>query len=272
MIRLGLGSWSDSDYTGILYPAGLPPAQRLACYARHFNHVEVNSSYYATPKRDVVKNWVAETPPGFTFDVKLHRAFSASPDKTARDGALLGYFLKGLQPLIRARKLRVLLLVLPPEFSPGRHQLEELEVLARKLRPHPLAVELRDGAWVRGRQRQRTLDFFRARELMWVAVDMPRIAGSPLMPPVDAVTHPRFAYLRLHGRNQGWLTAKTAAERHAYNYTPCELQALALRVRRLADLAGEVHVIANNHAHDFAPKTALGLKALLRPYSNSRAR
>ena len=55
MIRLGLGSWADSEYTGILYPKGLPAANRFGAYSKIFNHVEVNSSYYATPRREAVK-------------------------------------------------------------------------------------------------------------------------------------------------------------------------------------------------------------------------
>ena len=83
------------------------------------------------------------------------------------------------------------------------------------------------------------------------------------MPPVDEVTNPRLAYLRLHGRNREWAKAKTAEERHTYDYPAAELGEIAARARSLATKAERVHVVANNHAQDFAPRTALALQEML---------
>ncbi len=262
-IHVACGSWADAEYVGVLYPKELSAKQRLSGYARWFDHVEVNSSYYATPRANIVEGWIEQTPPEFTFNVKLHRAFSQSPDKTARESPLLGNLLEVVQPLIKKKKLAAFLLVLPPSFGPDRHHLTELDVLAEKLHPHPLAVELRHSGWVKGAQRELTLDYFRDKKLGWVAVDMPTIKGSTIMPAVDVVTNPHCAYLRLHGRNKNYLNATTAEEGHTYAYSPAELKEIAARVRVLADHADFVHVVANNHAEDFAPKTALALQESL---------
>jgi uncharacterized protein YecE (DUF72 family) len=262
-IRIGCGSWGDAEYTGLLYPPGLPPDKRLGCYATWFDHVEVNSSYYATPRREAVVKWVKETPASFLFDVKLHRAFSRSPAKVTRESDLLAYLLKGLQPLIRAKKLGAFLLVLAPDFGPEKHRLDELDLLIDKLQPAPLAVELRHGDWVKGKERAKTLAFFRERQIAWVATDMPRLKDSTILPAIDEVTLPRLAYLRLHGRNKNYLKAKSAAERHTYEYSPAELKEIAARIKRLTGQAEDVCVVANNHAQDFAPKTALAPQRLI---------
>src|SRR5437016_3940991 len=110
-IHVGCGSWADPEYTGVLYPKGLPPAEKLRVYATHFDHIEVNSSYYATPRREATNAWVKQTPPGFIFQIKLHRAFSQSP-AGATKGELVPKLLKGVEPLIRSRRLGVFLLVL----------------------------------------------------------------------------------------------------------------------------------------------------------------
>lgn len=263
-ISVGLGSWSDAEYRGILYPPGTSPARRLGAYAQVFDRVEVNSAYYAIPQRSVVAGWARQTPAAFMFDLKLHRAFSQSPRKTAEDGELLGRLRRSVQPLLKTGKLGVFLLVLPPSFRPERHALHELDVLVEQLKPHRLAVELRHNDWVAGRQRAVTRGYFQERKLVWVNVDMPRIKESSIMPPVDEVTCPDLAYLRLHGRNRHWLEATSAAERHRYDYPPRELRDLARRIRKLAERAKHVHVVANNHARDFAPKTALALRQLLK--------
>jgi uncharacterized protein YecE (DUF72 family) len=263
-IRIGIGSWADDDYTGVLYPEGLPAKERLKTYATHFEHVEVNSTFYATPRQPVVAGWAKQTPPGFTFNIKLHRAFSQNPRKAADEGKLLEWTLAGVTPLVKEKKLGAFLLVLEPEFGPEKRRLDELDSLVQNLQPHALAVELRHSGWVDEARRAETIGYFRARQIAWVAVDMPKIKGSTIMPAIDEVTSADLAYLRLHGRNKGWLQAKSAAERHAYPYTEKELKELAARVKTLAAKAKDVHVIANNHAQDFAPKTALALKAMLK--------
>ena len=262
-IQIGCGSWADPEYAGLLYPHGFPPDMRLSGYAMWFDHVEVNATYYATPRKQAVEKWAALTPPNFLFDIRLHRAFSQSPDKTARDGRLLDYLFAGLEPIVRAKKLGVFLLVLSPSFSPERHRLEELDALANRIRPHQLAVELRHTGWVQGKARAGTLEFFRERQLTWVAVDVPQMADSSLMPPLDVVTQPKLAYLRLHGRNRKYLKAETASERHTYAYRETELQEIAKRIQVLATKAKDVRVVANNHAGDFAPRTALALKQVV---------
>jgi uncharacterized protein YecE (DUF72 family) len=262
-IQCACGSYADPEYAGLLYPRAFPPELRLSAYAMWFDHLELNATYYAMPKPDAVRRWADATPPGFFFDVRLPRLIAQSPEKSAKESTLLERFLEGVRSLDEARKLGAFLLVLSSNFAPPRHRLEELDALVEKLRPHPLAIELRHRAWVTGNARAATLGWFRNRGVTWVAVDMPRIAGSDLMPPVDVVTNPRLAYLRLHGRNPRWLVGKSAAEKHAYSYPETELREIARRVRRLAAGAENVRVVANNHALDFAPRTALALKQQL---------
>lgn len=262
-ISVAIGSWTDKEYKGLLYPKGLPDNERLETYATWFDHVEVNSSYHRVPPVAFVENWVKQTPADFIFDFKLPKEISNDPQSTGRAGPYVGQLLGAARPLIESGKLGTFFLVLPPSFGPEKHRLEELEPLIEKLQPHPLAVELRHRGWVDGERRQRTLEFYRRRKLIWIAVDMPRIEGSTIMPPVDEVTNSRLAYLRLHGRRPDWLKLKDQEAKHTYEYPAAELEEIAARVKALAKKAATVHVVANNHAQDFAPKTALALQRLL---------
>jgi uncharacterized protein YecE (DUF72 family) len=262
-ISVGIGSWTDQEYKGLLYPKGLPDNERLKTYATWFHHVEVNSSYHRVPPVAFVENWVKQTPADFVFDFKLPKEISADPAGAAREGRQVGQLLAAARPLIAAGKLGAFFLVLPPSFGPATHALEELDTLVEKLSPHLLAVELRHRDWIEAERRAQTLEYYRARKLVWIAVDMPRIPGSTIMPPVDEVTNPQLAYLRLHGRRPDWLTLKDQEEKHTYEYPTAELAEIAARVKALAKQAENVHVVANNHAQDFAPKTALALQRLL---------
>jgi uncharacterized protein YecE (DUF72 family) len=261
-IHIGCGSWADDEYVAVLHADGVPSKQRLESYAKTFDYAEVNSSYYATPRANITAGRVKQTPPGFVFDIKLHRAFAQSPVK-AGAGDLPEKLLAGVAPVIEAGRFGTFFIVLPEFFSPKRRKLAELDELVQKLAPHPLAVELRHHGWIEEPQREATFEYFRSRGMVWIGVDMPRLEGTEIMPAVDEVTNPKLAYLRLHGRNPNWFEAKSAEARHTYEYTTKDLEEIAERVRALSTKAETVHVVANNHASDFAPKAALALKRLL---------
>ena len=286
-IRVGTSSWADPGFVKEWYPPKLPAKERLSWYSQRFELVELNSSFYAVPDRSTVHGWVEVTPPGFTLDVKLHRALSRHsapvdslpPDlrdqaETAGRGrvaltseletALARRIVEEMAPLSEAGKLGTYLLQLTPAFSPARHQLEELDGLVEVFGALGLAMELRNRNWVDDRRREATLDWFADRGVTYVTVDAPPADNFQIMPPVDAVTNPSIAYLRAHGRNtKGYLTGRSVAERFAWQYTDDELEEIAGRARGLAESAGEVHVAFNNNRGDDAPTAAQRFRALL---------
>ena len=135
-------------------------------------------------------------------------------------------------PLREGGKFGTYLLQLTPAFSPRKHRLEELDTVVGILGPHGLAVELRNRNWVEGEQREAALDWFADRGVTFVGVDAPPADNFQIMPPIDAVTNPRIAYLRAHGRNtKGYLTGRSVAERFAWQYTDDELAEIAARAR-----------------------------------------
>ncbi len=48
-LRFGTCSWSEKSWVGPFYPPGTKPADYLREYARHFDTVEADSTYYACP-------------------------------------------------------------------------------------------------------------------------------------------------------------------------------------------------------------------------------
>jgi uncharacterized protein YecE (DUF72 family) len=260
-IRIGCGSWTDPEYVGVIYPKGLPKDRYLATYATWFDRVEVNAFSHRIQSRATVAKWTEQTPAEFCFDIKLPRAFSDNP--ALPHEALMTRFLDSVQPLVEAKKLGAFLLSLGTKFSPKNSRLDEIDWLAGKLQPFPLAVELRHRAWVDPTNREATLKAFREKNLTWVALDLPQLDASSLPPPVDEVTTPRLAYMRLHGRNPNYLSAKTTEEKHNHRYLPEELKEIADRIRALAAKSQELHVSVNTHCEDFAPKAALALRELL---------
>ena len=69
-ILLGTSSFTATGWRGSFYPKGLRPADYLSYYAQHFDTVEIDSTFYATPNVSVVRSWNAKTPQGFLFAAK----------------------------------------------------------------------------------------------------------------------------------------------------------------------------------------------------------
>ena len=70
-ILLGTSSFTATGWQGSFYPKGLRPADYLGYYAQHFDTVEIDSTFYATPNVSVVRSWNAKTPEGFLFAAKV---------------------------------------------------------------------------------------------------------------------------------------------------------------------------------------------------------
>jgi uncharacterized protein YecE (DUF72 family) len=286
-ILIGTSSWADPGFVKEWYPPKMAAKERLPWYAQRFQTVELNSSFYAVPDRSTVHQWVAATPDEFVFDVKVHRALSrhAAPldslPPDLRDGvattergrirlsaelevAIARRLVEETAPLAVAGKLGAYLVQLTPAFAPRRHELEELDALVEAFAPHLVAVELRHRGWVREKRIERTLGWFSERGVAFVCVDAPPGDEIPIMPPLDAVTNERLAYLRAHGRNtEGYLRGRSVAERFAWRYSDEELEEIGGRVGSLAEQAGEVHVAFNNNRGDDAPTAAQRFRALL---------
>ncbi|MBE0429339.1 MAG: DUF72 domain-containing protein [Thermoleophilia bacterium] len=72
-IRIGTSGWNYGHWRDIFYPPGLGSSEWLAHYARSFDTVEINATFYRLPKPEHVNNWASQTPPGFMFAVKGSR-------------------------------------------------------------------------------------------------------------------------------------------------------------------------------------------------------
>jgi uncharacterized protein YecE (DUF72 family) len=115
---LGCAVWAYKDWVGDLFPPGSKSADFLSLYSRRLTTVEGNTTFYATPKPEVVARWAAETPDTFRFCFKLPREVShegplaaqveptrAFVERMAGLGERLGPFFLQLPPGYRADKI-----------------------------------------------------------------------------------------------------------------------------------------------------------------------
>ncbi len=128
---------------GRFYPAGVRSADRLALYARAFDVVEVDSTFYGPPPRERFVSWRERTPDGFVFTLKLPG--ETTHELSLQDARLALRFCDDAREL--GRKLGPILIQLPASHGPAA-----FDVTAAFLRVLPtdlgFAIEFRDRAWL----------------------------------------------------------------------------------------------------------------------------
>ena len=103
-----------------------PGFDELEYYARHFDTVEVNSTFYGVPRRSVTEAWAGRTPDDFAFAVKLYQQFThpkvfaaatGNSEDVKADRGDVERFRDAIAPLHEAGKLGALLAQFPASFK-----------------------------------------------------------------------------------------------------------------------------------------------------------
>ena len=240
-LRTGCSSWTSDAWRGRFYPAGIADPDRLRYYARRFDTVEVDASYYRDPGPNLARRWAAVTPEGFIFALKMPRAL-LDPDAPAPPEAVEA-FLTTARAL--GSKLGPILLQFPPSFSPRRHR-EFLERRLSRLAPGlRYAVELRHADWFREPHRSTLTQ--RLGEL-GVALAWSYLTYRDM--PADLTAD--FVYLRFIGDH----TTLPASTHGTTRIDRTEAVRRWAAPAREADRNGhDVFVYFNNHFAGFAPES-----------------
>ena len=250
-VRLGACAWSFEEWRGTFYPAELPEDRWLEFYSRYFPAVEVDSTFYAAPSESTVLRWVESTPATFRFACKLPRSITHAC--RLRDcSAELTQFLRAIELL--APKLQVILIQLPPSFSPkdGRSVLRGfVEQLPRDFR---FAIEFRHGGW----HRPQVVRLLQKHRVCWVWADTSPLNERNLAPFELWPNTTDFIYVRLLG-DYTTKYGQDGARMHQYGKLQWKreaaLESWALKMERHADEARSVWAFVNNHYEGFAPET-----------------
>jgi uncharacterized protein YecE (DUF72 family) len=252
-ILIGTSGYSFRDWVGPFYPPGTKPGDFLPHYCRHFEAVEVNSTYYGIPHPRVLEQMQRKTPPNFHFTVKLNRAMTHD---SSRDPRLYQEFLAVLEPLKQAGKYDGLLAQFPWGFKRTPDSLAHLGALRELLPGEPLFVEFRHDSWlVPGFE-----EWLREKGLGYCSVDEPRLRG--LIPPIARITS-QDAYVRFHGRNaRNWWGGP--GDRYDYEYSEGELREWLQKITELAERARRTYLFFNNCHAGQAARNAKLMQELIR--------
>ncbi len=143
-IRVGTQGWNYDAWVGPFYPTGTRPADFLTIYARAFDTVEVDSTFYATPAVKTVQGWAQRTPDDFLFALKLPQEITHERRLRNIDDVAAEFFDRARE---LGPKLGPILIQLGPDFGPA-----ELPAVAQLLPKLPrdmrFAIEFRQRGWI----------------------------------------------------------------------------------------------------------------------------
>lgn len=182
--RIGTAGWSIPKQHAAAFPAG---GSHLERYARRFNAVEINSSFYRPHRRATYERWAASVPEGFAFAVKAPRAITHDA-RLAGCTPALERFLDEAAGL--GSKLGPLLFQLPPSFAFDARKARAFLKALRARHAGAVVWEPRHASW-----------FTRRAEDLLAGYRVARVAADPAV--AAAAAEPGgwdgLTYFRLHG-------------------------------------------------------------------------
>jgi uncharacterized protein YecE (DUF72 family) len=233
---MGTAGWTVPRAYGSLFPAD---GSHLERYARRFNAVEINSSFYREHQAKTYKRWAEAVPDHFRFSVKLSRTFTHDL-KLKTDTKALDVVLKDVREL--GEKLGVLLVQLPPKLEFDAKTAGSFLKKLRKCFPAPIAFEPRHPTWALAKARALFKEF-----------NIAKVEADPEKCPGSFATG-ALRYFRLHGSPVVYRSS----------YEADALARYAAQIQTRADGGTPVWCIFDNTTLGFATSNAIDLGEMLR--------
>ncbi len=237
MIRTGTQGWSYKDWLGNFYPEDCRPADYLSIYARRFNTVEIDATFYAIPRKSTVEKWYDNTPRDFKFAAKFPRLITHESDLTNIEDVLSG-FLSTMTAL--KEKLGPLLIQFPYSFKPdmAENLYKFLKLLPAEFN---FAIEVRNKKWLG----DSFYDKLRENNIGLAILD------HPWMPKTSVKTS-NFVYLRFLGDR------KSIPDNFSHERRDRKQELIEWRefINTLIEQKEDVYAYFNNHYSGHSPTTA----------------
>lgn len=239
-VYIGTSGYTYAHWQGIFYPRDTPQTEWLDFYARYFNAVELNVTFYRILPEQTFKNWYNQTPQAFRFIIKGSR-FITHIKKLKDVQESLEVFFKPAAGL--KEKLLGVLWQFPPLFQYDLSRLNEfIQLLKKNYGNYLHSFEFRNDSWFN----RETFLCLRKNNINLCIADAPHAPGA------EEITS-SFVYLRFHG-------GKTL---YQSEYSQQELSAWTKKIQAWSKDTDIVFAFFNNDSQGHAVKNALILKKKL---------
>jgi len=241
---VGTSGWNYFHWKEAFYPAKLSSHRWLEYYAKHFNTVEVNMTFYRFPKESLLKGWYKRIPKDFKLTLKAPRQITHER-KLKNVKKLIKSFYK--IALVLQDKLGCILWQFPPSLHFEKNKATFLNFLEQLDPQVKNAIEFRHKSW----WNSEVYKAMKKHKIAFCSVSSPKF-------PKEAIVTTSYAYFRFHGEEK-W---------YRDEYSKRQLKEWANKIKKAVKKAKakEVYCYFNNDFNAYAIKNAKMLKALLKRY------
>jgi uncharacterized protein YecE (DUF72 family) len=248
-LHLGTCGWNYDAWVGPFYPSRTRPVDFLSTYARAFDTVEVDSTFYAIPPAKTVRGWASRVGDGFEFALKLPQEITHELRLRAAADLCKRFFDVSRE---LGRKLGPILVQLGPDFGPS-----ELPALAAFLPTLPadlrFALEFRHKGWIH----EGVIALLAEHHVALALVDGRWIQRRTMTMLAERPTAD-FAYIRWMGPNRDLVDySRIQVDRRK------ELEAWMKAIAILAPKVRVSYGYVNNHFAGHAPATVRMLQEMM---------
>lgn len=147
-VYVGCAKWGRKDWIGKIYPKGTKEGDFLSHYARHFNCIELNATFYRLPTRSQTAGWKNKVGPDFQFCPKFSQGITHIR-RLKEAGEITDRFLEGISGF--EKNLGPVFLMPHPGMGPKTLETIQLfiESLPKDIR---VFVELRHADWFKNEE------------------------------------------------------------------------------------------------------------------------
>lgn len=182
--HIGCSGFHYKEWKEVFYPKGVPQRLWFDHYCKHFDTLELNTTFYRFPQLSFLQNWYGKSPAHFLFAVKAPRLITHLK-KFNDTQSLLSDFYGTIQEGL-GEKLGPVLFQLPVQVHYSERVLEQLLVQTDKSFNN--VVEFRHASW----WKPAVYDALASHELTFCGISHPVL-------PDTAVVNTSTAYYRFHG-------------------------------------------------------------------------
>lgn len=266
-VKIGSCSWNYPSWQGLVYSSASPTAVGfLPEYARQFTTAEVDSWFYKMPGRREVLDYMAATPPGFSFTVKVTEDISLThkrnrgskellPNPSFLSRELFAKYLENIGPMLP----QIDAVMLEFEYL-NKDKMRDVSAFMMALDAFmegmpeslPIAVETRNKNYLC----EEYFQFLEARKIIHV------FSEKLYMPHVYEV-YDRFgshisgtSVIRLLGGDRAEIEAKTQENWNRIVDEKADKPKIAEMSQKIFWAGGKLIISINNHYEGSAPLTA----------------
>jgi len=182
---IGCSGFHYKEWKELFYPKGLPQSRWFDYYAKRFNTLELNVTFYRFPKIPFLKSWYDKAPDDFLFSAKVPRSITHYRHLKGDSKRMLDDFY-GLIKEGLGNKTGSVLFQLPKQLEYSDETLHNISEIADP--GFTNVVEFRHESW----WNKKVYQYLKKNKIVFCGHSYPKLAD-------DVIINEKSAYYRFHG-------------------------------------------------------------------------